>query len=66
MSFDTIASLQRMQQLQQSEAAAGNKLILKRVDSTTEIVITVLDFALAIFTFGISIRYLVFNKRTYS
>ena len=31
MSYDTVASLQRMQQLQQSEAAAGNRLILKEL-----------------------------------
>ncbi|MBZ4223154.1 hypothetical protein LAE98_13930 [Bacillus wiedmannii] len=55
MSYDTVASLQRMQQLQQSEAAAGERLILKRADSTAEIVITVLAFALALFTFGISL-----------
>ncbi|WP_243765426.1 hypothetical protein [Bacillus arachidis] len=55
MSYDTVASLQRMQQLQQAEAAASNKLILKRADSTLEIVITVSAIVLAPFTFGLSL-----------
>lgn len=35
MNYATVASLQRMLQLQQMEAAASNKLILKRADSYT-------------------------------
>ncbi|AWC31881.1 MULTISPECIES: hypothetical protein [Bacillus] len=55
MSYDTIASLQRIEQLKQSEAAAGDRLILKRADSKAELAITVAAFALALFTFGISL-----------
>lgn len=35
MNYATVASLQRMGQLQQMETAASNKLILKRADSYT-------------------------------
>lgn len=35
MNYDTVGSLQRMGQFQQMEAAASNKLILKRADSYT-------------------------------
>lgn len=31
MSYDTVASLQRMEQIQQAQAAAGKRLVLKRV-----------------------------------
>lgn len=55
MSYDTVASLQRMQQLQQSEAAAGDRLILKRADSKAELIITVSAIVLTPFTLGISL-----------
>lgn len=55
MSYDTVASLQRMQQLQQSEAAAGDRLILKRADSKAELIITVSAIVLIPFTLGISL-----------
>ena len=55
MSYDTIASLQRMQQLQQAEAAAGDKLLLKREDTTAERVITISARVLIPFTLGISL-----------
>lgn len=58
MSFDTIASLQRMQQLQQAEAAAGKRLVLKRQNSTLDTVLAVVAFLLVIPTFTIS--FLVF------
>lgn len=37
MSYDTIASLQRMQQLKQAQAAAGKRLVLKRVYESDKI-----------------------------
>lgn len=55
MSYDTVASLQRMQQLPQSEAAAGDRLILKRADSKAELIITVSAIVLIPFTLGISL-----------
>ncbi|HHT7228473.1 TPA: hypothetical protein ACTZ5W_005861 [Bacillus cereus] len=53
MSYDSIASLQRMQQLQQSEAAAGNRLILKQADTKAAITITASAIVLFPFTLGI-------------
>ncbi|UYX50729.1 hypothetical protein M3Y14_19500 [Bacillus thuringiensis] len=55
MSYDAIASLQRMEQLKQSEAVAGDKLILKRGDTTAERVITISALVLIPFTLGISL-----------
>lgn len=55
MSYDTIASLQRMQQLEQAQAATGKRLILKRVNSTTEIWFIVIAFILLIPTLGWSL-----------
>ncbi|EJR31183.1 conserved hypothetical protein [Bacillus mycoides] len=55
MSYDTVASLQRMQQLQQSEAATGNRLILKRANSKAELIITISAIVLLPFTLGISL-----------
>ncbi|WP_170857907.1 hypothetical protein [Bacillus thuringiensis] len=37
MSYDTIASLQRMQQLEQAQAAAGKRLVLQRDHKTDNI-----------------------------
>ncbi|PEA53668.1 hypothetical protein CON64_17655 [Bacillus pseudomycoides] len=54
MSYDTVASLQRMQQLEQAQAAAGKRLILKRVNSTLDIWIFILAFLLFIPTLGFS------------
>ncbi|UFI00556.1 hypothetical protein [Bacillus toyonensis] len=54
MSYNTIASLQRMQQLQQAEAAAGNRLILKRVDSKTELIRTISAIVLIPLILGLS------------
>ncbi|WP_144499777.1 hypothetical protein [Bacillus sp. FDAARGOS_235] len=54
MSYNTIASLQRMQQLQQAEAAAGNRLILKRADSKTELIRTISAIVLIPFILGLS------------
>ncbi|PEN03760.1 hypothetical protein CN630_33885, partial [Bacillus wiedmannii] len=36
MSYDTIASLQRMEQLEQAQAAAGKRLILKPIYSSVD------------------------------
>ncbi|HDR7631588.1 TPA: hypothetical protein QCX75_000243 [Bacillus mycoides] len=55
MSYDTVASLQRMEQLKQAEAAAGNKLILKRTDTKLEIALTAVAILLSIPTLGISL-----------
>lgn len=54
MSYNTIASLQHMQQLQQAEAAAGNRLVLKRTDSKTELIRTISPIVLIPFTLGLS------------
>ncbi|BAR81519.1 uncharacterized protein KNN_00644 [Bacillus thuringiensis serovar tolworthi] len=37
MSYDTVASLQRMQQLQQAQAASGKRVVLKRVYESDKI-----------------------------
>ncbi|WP_420973726.1 hypothetical protein [Bacillus thuringiensis] len=37
MSYDTIASLQRMQQLEQAQAATGKRLVLKRTYESDKI-----------------------------
>lgn len=55
MSYDTVASLQRIQQLEQARAATGERLILKRVNSTTEIWFIVAAFILLIPTLGWSL-----------
>ena len=52
MSYDTVASLQRMQQLEQAQAASGKRLVLKRINSTTEIWFIVIAFILLIPTLG--------------
>ncbi|MGF9993179.1 hypothetical protein ACU80C_19745 [Bacillus mycoides] len=55
MSYDTIASLQRMEQLEQAQAAPGKRLVLKRVTPKVDIVILVITFLLAVPTLTLSI-----------
>ncbi|MDA1874286.1 hypothetical protein PDL05_11085 [Bacillus cereus group sp. BY112LC] len=55
MSYDTIASLQRMQQLEQAQAATGKRLVLKRVDSNLDRVLIIIGILLIIPTLGFSI-----------
>ncbi|MED3538254.1 hypothetical protein ABEX53_17140 [Bacillus toyonensis] len=55
MSYDTIASLQRMQQLEQAQAAAGKRLVLKRVDSNFDRALIIIGILLIIPTLGFSI-----------
>lgn len=48
MSYDTVASLQRMQQLQQAQAASGKRIVLKRVyksDKISALIIVLLYFS---------------------
>ncbi|MFV5912501.1 hypothetical protein [Bacillus cereus] len=54
MSYDTIASLQRMQQLEQAQAAAGKRIVLQR-DHTTDNLLAVLAIILVIPTFSLSL-----------
>ncbi|MEB4894899.1 hypothetical protein P9Y62_05855 [Bacillus thuringiensis] len=72
MSYDTVASLQRMQQLEQAQAATGKRLILKRIDSNTERALIILGLLLMIPTLGISIMLVgiyalitMFVRKTY-
>lgn len=61
MSYDTIASLQRMQQLQQSEAAAGKRIALQRMFTGLDIIWLLIAFILGIPTFSIScILFLIY------
>ncbi|WP_426981249.1 hypothetical protein [Bacillus pseudomycoides] len=55
MSYDTVASLQRIQQLQQSEAAAGKRLILNRVPSILGTIIFLTALFSSILTLGLSL-----------
>ncbi|MEE8670420.1 MAG: HIRAN domain-containing protein [Heyndrickxia coagulans] len=59
MSFDTIASLQRMQQMQQAEAAAGKRLVLRRLNSRLDIGLTVAAILLFLPTFTLSLWLLL-------
>lgn len=59
MSFDTIASLQRMQQMQQAEAAAGKRLVLRRLNSGVDIGLTIAAFLLILPTFTLSLWLLL-------
>lgn len=60
MSYDTIASLQRMQQLEQAQSAAGKRLILKRIH-TKENIFGILAIILVIPTLTISLWiYLIY------
>lgn len=54
MSYDTVASLQRMQQLEQAQAASGKRLVLQRVH-TTDNLLAVLAIILVIPTFSLSL-----------
>ncbi|MGE1024970.1 hypothetical protein ACQGS6_13480 [Bacillus sp. GMs2/2] len=54
MSYDTIASLQRMQRLEQAQAAAGKRLVLQR-DHKTDNILAALAIILAIPTFCLSL-----------
>ncbi|EJR67377.1 hypothetical protein COM24_10400 [Bacillus toyonensis] len=61
MSYDSIASIQRMQQLQQSEAAAGKKIVLQRMLTGLDILLFIAALILAIPTFSIScILFLIY------
>lgn len=59
MSYDTVASLQRMQQLEQAQAAAGKRLVLKRVNTTLDTWLAVIAVILFIPTFTFSLVALV-------
>ncbi|MFK4308946.1 hypothetical protein ABH957_003623 [Bacillus sp. RC242] len=68
MSYDTVASLQHMQQLEQAQAATGKRLILKRVNSTLDIWIFILAFLLFIPTLGFSLMlapFVYFGKELF-
>ncbi|PEW60008.1 hypothetical protein CN448_30890 [Bacillus cereus] len=54
MSYDTIASLQRMQQLEQAQAAAGKRLVLQR-DHKVDNILAALSIVFVIPTFSISL-----------
>ncbi|WP_176522718.1 HIRAN domain-containing protein [Bacillus thuringiensis] len=58
MSYDSIASIQRIQQLQQSEAAAGKRIILQRIPTSLDAILFITAIILAIPTFIIS--YILF------
>ncbi|MBJ8054700.1 hypothetical protein JDS87_22820 [Bacillus cereus] len=70
MSYDSIASIQRMQQLQQSEAATGKRIVLQRTPTGLDAVLFITAFILAIPTFSIScILFLIYYLsivKTYS
>ncbi|EJR58930.1 hypothetical protein IIO_04052 [Bacillus cereus VD115] len=55
MSYDSIASIQRMQQLQQSEAAAGKRIVLQRVPTVVDAALFFTAFILVIPTLMISV-----------
>ncbi|MBK5428576.1 Uncharacterized protein BWINRA5_04188 [Bacillus mycoides] len=54
MSYDTVASLQRMQQFQQSEAVAGKRIVLQRMFTGLDITLFIIALILGIPTFSIS------------
>lgn len=54
MSYDTVASLQRMQQLEQAQAASGKRLVLQR-DHKKDNIFAVLAIVFSIPTFCISL-----------
>ncbi|MDZ5606346.1 hypothetical protein U2I54_04305 [Bacillus pseudomycoides] len=61
MSYDTVASLQRMQQLEQAQAAAGKRLVLKPIYSTLDTWLIVIAVILFIPTFTFSlVAFLVY------
>ncbi|MBU4640059.1 hypothetical protein [Bacillus toyonensis] len=68
MSYDSIASIQRMQQLQQSEAAAGKRIVLQRVPTVVDATLFFTAFILVIPTLTISVILVTiyfFMRRTY-
>lgn len=61
MSYDTVASLQRMQQLEQFQATAGKRLILKPIYSSVDVALIVFAVILFIPTFTFSlVTFLVY------
>lgn len=58
MSYDSIASIQRIQQLQQSEAAAGKRIILQRIPTPLDVILFITAIILAIPTLVMS--YILF------
>lgn len=58
MSYDSIASIQRIQQLQQSEAATGKRIILQRIPTPLDFMLFITAIILAIPTLVIS--YILF------
>ncbi|MEN1934957.1 hypothetical protein AAIE21_04930 [Paenibacillus sp. 102] len=61
MSYDTVASLQRMEQLAQAEAVAGERLVLKPIYSTLDTWLMVIAFILFIPTLTFSlVAFLVY------
>lgn len=54
MSDDTVASLKRMQRPQQGEVATGQKNVLKRVNSSLEIIMFIPGLFLAFSTFTLT------------
>ncbi|ONG59690.1 hypothetical protein [Bacillus thuringiensis] len=59
MSYDTIASLQRMQQLEQAQAANGKRIVLKRVYESDKISALILVLCLIAIPFTLCISLLV-------
>ncbi|PGB64748.1 hypothetical protein [Bacillus wiedmannii] len=57
MSYDTVASLQRMQQLEQAQAANGKRLVLKRVNTRLDMWLGIIAFLLVIPTIGFSVAF---------
>ncbi|WJE51101.1 hypothetical protein QRE66_17520 [Bacillus cereus] len=55
MSYDTVGSLQRMEQLAQAEAAAGKRLVLKPIYSSLDTALMVVAVILFIPTFTFSL-----------
>ncbi|EEM07626.1 hypothetical protein bmyco0003_57090 [Bacillus pseudomycoides] len=55
MSYDTVGSLQRMQQLEQAQAASGKRLVLKPIYSTLDTWLIVIAVILFIPTFTFSL-----------
>ncbi|MBJ7946740.1 hypothetical protein [Bacillus cereus group sp. N24] len=61
MSYDTVASLQRMQQLEQAQAANGKRIMLKPIYSSLDTALIVLAVILFIPTFTFSlVAFLVY------
>lgn len=61
MSYDTVASLQHMQQLEQAQAAAGKRLVLKPIYSSVDVALIIVAVILFIPTFTFSlVAFLVY------